>query len=214
MGRNRGRGKRASVVVASGVLAVAIASFVAWSGADDDQTPDQPARLVLRDAAEGQRRGCGRRPDLTVYALGERFQREPATRLGTRCDAHASEAEVFYGPCRDGGESGCGYDISVRSRPMCQSPSEVKATFNAPPDPDVSNSRTVTNLRGVPAAVFEEHIVLVTGGATIFVFADPKIARRAVDALRPVASTAPEASLPKPTAELIDGRLRGLRCPE
>jgi hypothetical protein len=203
----------ALVAVGVGVLVAAVASAITSGGKEDTRTPAERARGVLRDAAEWQRSGCDHRPDLSVYALGERFRREYATRLGTRCDARANEADVFYGPCRDGGESGCANDLSVHSQPACQSPSEVNAIFNGAPDRDLHNPRTVTTLRGVPAAVFEDHIVLLARDATIIVFADRAIARDAVDALRPAARpTTTGTSLPKPAARVVDGRLRRTRC--
>jgi hypothetical protein len=52
-----------------------------------------------------------------------------------------------------------GNDISVRSRPACQRPSEISTTFNRPPAGDLPNPKTITTLRGVPAAVFEDQIV-------------------------------------------------------
>jgi hypothetical protein len=142
-----------------------------------------------------------------------RFRKEYATRLATTCRADANEAEVFYGPCRDEGESGCGNDISVRSRPACQRPSELSTTFNGPPAGDFHNPKTITTVRGVPAAVFEDQIVLLTRDTVIIVFADPEVAEKAVDALHPAAqATLHGALLPKPAARLVGGKLTKLRC--
>jgi hypothetical protein len=186
---------------------------VARTLTDDRRTPVERARLVLRDAAARQRRGCPQQRRFTVYALGERFRKEYATRLAATCRSHANEAEVFYGPCRDGGESGCGHDISVRSRPACQRPSEISTTFNGPPAGDLPNPKTIATLRGVPAAVFEDQIVLLTRDTLIIVFADHQVAQRAVDALHPVPqATVHGALLPKPAARLVGGKLTKLRC--
>jgi hypothetical protein len=76
---------RALVAVGVGVLVAAVASAITWGGKEDTRTPAERARGVLRDAAAWQRRGCDHRPEVSGYALGERFRREYATRLGTRC---------------------------------------------------------------------------------------------------------------------------------
>jgi hypothetical protein len=207
--------RRGLLAVGGVLLAVVVAAAIAWGGNDHERTPGDRARLVLREAAERQRRGCDERLGFTVYTLGERFRREYATRLGARCETRANEAEVFYGPCRDGGESGCGNDISARSRPACQRPSELYTIFNGSSAGDLRNPKTITTLRGVPAAVFEEQIELVTRDTAIIVFADANIAREAVDALRPAArATATGAPLPKPAAAVVAGKLSDLRCPE
>lgn len=206
--------RRVRLAVGATLFVVVVAAVIARAGKDADRTPGERARLVLRDAADRQRRGCDQRPDFSVYALGERFHGEYVTRLGARCETRANEAELFYGPCRDGGESGCGHDLSVRSRPTCQRPSELYTIFNGPPDDDLHNPRTTTTLRGVPAAVFDDHIVLLNRDAAVIIFADPEIAREAVDALRPAArATTTGASLPKPAGAVVGGKLRDMRCP-
>jgi hypothetical protein len=69
-------------------------------------------------------------------------------------------------------------------------------------------------VRGVPAAVFEDHVVLVAADATITVFVDSEIGPAAVDALRPAGpSTTADAAPPKSSATVVDGKLRNLRCP-
>jgi hypothetical protein len=89
----------------------------------------------------------------------------------------------------------------------------VNAIFNGALDPDLHHPRTVTTLRGVPAAVFEGQIALLTRDARIIVFADRDIARAAVDALRPAARpTTTGTSLPEPAARVVGGKLRGTRC--
>jgi hypothetical protein len=198
-----------AIVAAGVVLAVAI-SLVSVAE-DDKPAPRQQPRLVLRDAASRQRRGCDHRPDFRIYTLGERFRGEDATRLLDRCETHADEVEIFYGPCRDGGESGCGYDVSVRSQPACLRPRELDAMFNARPDPDLF-PRTITTVRGVPAAIGEGQVVLMTRDTLITVEADG--APSAVDALRPAAGAVLRASpLPKPHASVVGGRLRNRQCP-
>jgi hypothetical protein len=197
-------------IIATGV-AVVVAVILVSVAKDDKPTPAEQARLALRDAASRQRRGCDRRPDFRIYTLGERFRRENATRLLDRCETHADEVEMFYGPCRDGGESGCGYDVSVRSQLACLRPRELDAMFNAPPEPDLS-PRTITTIRGVPAVIGEGQIVLMTRDTLITVQADG--ARSAVDALRPAAGAALSANpLPKPDAVVVGGRLRNRQCP-
>jgi hypothetical protein len=203
--------RRADLAIVAAGVALGIAIILVAVARDDKPTPGQQARLVLRDAASRQRRGCHHRPDFRIYTLGARFRREDVTRLLDRCETHADEVEVFYGPCRDGGESGCGYDVSVRSQPACLRPRELDAMFNAPPEPDLS-PRTITTIRGVPAVIGEGQIVLMTRDTLITVQADG--ARSAVDALRPAAGAALSASpLPKPDAAVIGGRLRNRQCP-
>jgi hypothetical protein len=198
-----------AIIAAGAALVVAV--IIVAVAKDDTSTPGEEARLVLRDAASRQRRGCDRRPDFRIYTLGERFRHENATRLLDRCETHADEVEIFYGPCRDGGESGCGYDVSVRSQPACLRPRELDAMFNAPPEPDLS-PRTITTIRGVPAVIGEGQIVLMTRDTLITVQADG--ARSAVDALRPAAGAALSANpLPRPDAIVVGGRLRNRQCP-
>jgi hypothetical protein len=206
--------RRGLLIAVAALFVVVVTTVVAWGGKDDQPTPSERATLVLHEASVRQQRGCDQRPGFTVYTLGERFHGEYATRLGARCETRANETEVFYGPCRDGGESGCGNDISVRSRPVCEHPSELYTIFSGSSSEDLSNPDKITTIRGVPAAIFEEHIVLLTRDTAIIVFADPKIAREAVNALRPATrATATAGSLPKPAATTIDRKLNDLHCP-
>jgi hypothetical protein len=195
-------------IVVAGVAV--IAAVVVLVAGDDEQVAAQPARLVLRDAATRQRRGCDHRPHFTIYTLGERFRGQDATRLADRCEAHADAVEVFYGPCREGGESGCVYDVSVRSQPVCLRPRELDLTFNGPPGGDLTGRRTVTVLRGVPAAIFDYTIVMMSRDTLITISADAGPARQAVDALRPADGA---TTLPKPDASVVAGRLRNRQCP-
>ncbi|HMJ37885.1 MAG TPA: hypothetical protein VK501_28510 [Baekduia sp.] len=168
--------ERADLAIVAAGVALAIAIILVLVAKDDKPTPGQQARLVLRDAANRQRRGSDHRPDFRIYTLGERFRREDATRLLDRCETHADEVEVFYGPCRDGGESGCGYDASVRSQPACLRPRELDAMFNTPPDADLAPG-TITTVRGVPAVIGEGQIVLMTRDTLITLQADGARAR-------------------------------------
>ncbi|HEY6759890.1 MAG TPA: hypothetical protein VI318_10380 [Baekduia sp.] len=201
--------RRTRRLVATSMVAVLAAAAFAW-GRRDDERPAEPARLVLRDAAQRQRTWCHERPRFTVYALGERFHGELATRFGSRCETHADQTEVFYGPCRDAGESGCGNDISVRSSPACQRRSELYTIFNNGPG-------DVTTLRGVPAAVFDDRVELLTRDTAINVWADRKLALKAVRALRPAGRpagqrSATRAPLPRPAGGVVAGRLSALAC--
>jgi hypothetical protein len=176
--------------------------------------PAEQARVVLRDAANRQRRGCDHRLNFRVYTLGDRFNGKYATQFSNRCETHADEVFVFYGPCRKGGESGCGYDVYVATQPACLRPRELDLTFNGPPSGDLTGRRTVTTLRGVPAAIIDYTIVLMTRDTLITISADAKPAREAVDALRPAAGVAPSATtLPKPDASVVGGKLRNRQCP-
>ena len=121
--------------------------------------------------------------------------------MADRCAGRADEVEVFYGPCRAGGESGCGNDVSVRSQPACLRPRELAALFGA---------GTVTTLRGVPAVAGEGQVALLTRDTLITVAADDP--RSAVDALAPVAGAA-GAALPRPDAVVTGGQLRNRQCP-
>jgi hypothetical protein len=72
----------------------------------------------------------------------------------------------------------------------------------------------VTTLRGVPAAISDYSIVLMTRDTLITISADAKPAREAVDALRAAAGVTPSGTtLPKPDASVVGGKLRNRQCP-
>lgn len=190
-------------VVAAAVPAVfAILLLV---GRDDRPVPSEPPRQVLSEAAARQRRGCDDRPDFRVYTLGPRFERLDASRFSDRCETHADAVTVFYGPCRSGGESGCGYDVSVITQPACLRPRELALAFAR---------RKATTLRGVPAVIDPSTYTttLLTRDTLITISADARPARAAVTALRPAAGPAPRI-LPRPNASVVDGKLRNAQCP-
>jgi hypothetical protein len=94
--------------------------------------------------------------------LGARFRGKFAAHFSDRCETHADDVIVSYGPCVEGGGSGCSFSIDVASQPVCLRPRELAGTFGDEPHGD-SGPRTVTTLRGVPAAVFKnDAIVLMT----------------------------------------------------
>jgi hypothetical protein len=197
--------RRALLAVGTAACAVIVAAMTACGGSDSRRTPGERARTVVREAAD--RRSCTERRDFTVYTLGERFNGEDATRFGAQCETHTHQVEVFYGPCRDGGESGCGNDISVRSAPACEHRYLLYTKFSGPPGPEL------ITLRGVPASVLEERIELWTRDTSIIIFADPAVARRAVDALRPAPrATATGAPLPKPAVDITNRELSDIDC--
>jgi hypothetical protein len=198
--------------LAIGALGVVLVLVIVIVAKDDKPTPSQQARLVQRDAAIRQRRGCDHRPDFRIYTLGARFRGEYAAWFGDRCETHADDVRVSYGPCVDVGESGCNYHIDVDSQPVCLRPGALARTFSGGPRGD-SGPLTVTTLRGVPAAVYKaDTIVLMTRDTLITIWADAKPAREAVDALRPAAGPG-ATDLPKPDASVVDGKLRNRQCP-
>jgi hypothetical protein len=124
-----------------------------------------------------------------------------------------NNTEVFYGPCRGGDPYGCGYDVSVRSTPSCERPYSLYTTFTGPPGEQTDPPKLIT-LRGVPAAVFDDRIELWTRDSAIVVFATPKRARQAVEALRPVGDATPGslAPLPPPAGDIVSSELTTVRC--
>ena len=196
--------RRALLAAGAALCAVIVAAVTACGGKDGRRIPGERARTVVHEAAD--RRSCAERRDFTVYTLGERFNGEYATRFSARCETHTHQVEVFYGPCREGGESGCGNDISVRSAPACEHRYLLYTKFSGPPGPKL------ITLRGVPASVFEERIELWTRDTSIIIFADPAVARRAVDALRPAPRAATGAPLPKPAVDITNHKLSDIDC--
>jgi hypothetical protein len=206
--------KQATLGIGAAAVVLLIAVVLSLVGKDDKPRAAEQARLVLREAADRQRHGCDHRPDFRVYTLSERFNGEYATEFSSRCETHADQVFVFYGPCRKSGESGCGYDAYVATQPACLRPRELDLTFNGPPSGDLTERRMVTTLRGVPAAISDHSIVLMTRDTLITISADAKPAREAVDALRAAADVALSGTtLPKPDASVVGGKLRNRQCP-
>jgi hypothetical protein len=198
--------------LAIGAVGVVLVVAVVLVAKDDKPTPGQQARLALRDAATRQRRGCDHRPGFRIYTLGARFRGDFAAHLGDRCEAYTGDVIFSYGPCQAAGESGCNFSIDVVSQPVCLRPRALARAFGDGPHGD-SGPRTVTTLRGVPAAVFKnDTIVLMTRDTLITISADARPAREAVDALRPAAGPG-ATTLPKPNAWVVDGELRNRQCP-
>jgi hypothetical protein len=192
---------------------------------DDPASTELAVNSPPASALPGILRPCEQARNFTVYTLGERFHDYYATHLGVYCQkppavvdgkvavpTRDNDTEVFYGPCRGGGSQGCGYDVSVRNLPSCERPYWLYTALTGPPGEETAGPNLVT-LRGVPAAVFEDRIELWTRDTTIVVFADPRLAREAVDALRSTSgATTPGAPLPTPARDVVSPKLTPVRC--
>lgn len=192
---------------------------------EDPQSTDLALNSPRASALPGILRSCEDARDFTVYTLGERIDDLYASSLDASCQkpppivdgkvaipTRHNDTEVFYGPCRGGGSSGCGNDLSVRSTPSCERPYSLYTAFTGSPKEDLEGPR-LTTLRGVPAARFEDRIELWTRDTTIVVFGDPKLARRAIDALRSTSGAVSAGEpLPKPAEDIMDPHLSTVAC--
>ena len=136
-----------------------------------------------------------------AWYLGERFGDLKLT--GAATGKARRIAALGYGSCRRVGSrwnpfgtTSCGYPLLVQTWRL-----DAGTPLNAAFVPTLGDGTCArTTLRGVPAAVGGDGVVLYTGAQAIGVLGPPELVGRAVQALRPVGHPVPTA-LPAPSTQ-------------
>jgi hypothetical protein len=187
----------AASVSAAAVLAQSNADIFPWfKDGPSDMTPNE-----ARDFTE-----------FPLYSVGPQFEGIPLVGITRRKDevllgesVAANFVNFIYGDCQAEADAGCVPPLQIQTWAACERNPSVYPDYLP---------RTRTQLRGVPALVFEDgqRLELSTGPVTVIIFGRAEQARRAADALEAantvaIAAGLPGGNLPPPAEGALTGTL-------
>jgi hypothetical protein len=212
------------LITALSAVAVALAT-IGFATRADGQTPTagSPFQAAYSDFTPNSVRDFA---PFALYSLGSQFRNLPLTRI-TRTfekpnlsavggaafnlpDNRTNYVNFIYGTCNPLGEYTCAPPLTVQIWPACDA-TLADFYYNTPPGVP-SRPYELINVRGVPAAKFDDMLQIYAGRVTIVVFGDTEVLR--LDAAANLAAANAHAGgisrtdpLPAPAAGAMEGKL-------